>query len=445
MQSVAEDVRVRMLVQTAQRLMAEGRLDDAASAWDQVLRAAPEHPQALFRLGQHRFFRKDVHGARQLLERAERADPRDANITLSLAFVHRALNDPAREMATLVRALTIDPYFLPALLAKGMLEERLGQPRQAAQTYRIAADVAPPDEALAAELRNALARAREVVRANAAELEEHLRQRLGPVRARHDGEKLARFEECKDVVLGTKKVYTQQPSLLHVPHLPAIGFYDREAFPWLTDLEKAAPEIRREALAVLNQGADLVPYVSHPDGAPINQWAELNHSPRWSTYFLWKDGQRLDEHCAKCPATAAASEAVPVIQIPNFGPTIMFSLLAPHTRIPAHSSVTNARLVVHLPLIVPEGCRFRVGNETRPWREGEAWVFDDTIEHEAWNDSDQHRMILMIDIWNPDLTVAERDLVGELLNGVRDFYGDNIDTITGLPVGPASAASQSIG
>jgi len=443
LQSATVDIRVRMLVQTAQRLMAEGRLDEAASTWDEVLRASPEHPQALFRLGQHRFFRKDVQGARQLLERAERANPQDANVALSLAFVHRTLGDTTSEMAALTRALTIDPYFLPALLAKGMLQERVGQPRQAAQTYKMVAAIAPPDEQLSVELRNALAHGRDVVSANAADLEEHLRQRLDSARAHHAGAKLARFEECKEIVLGTKKVYTQQPSLLHVPGLPAIGFYDREQFPWLAELEKATPEIRREALAVLERGADLNPYVSHPDGTPINQWAELNHSPRWSTYFLWKDGIRHDAPCALCPATAAASEAVPVIDIPNFGPTIMYSLLAPHTRIPPHSSVTNARLVIHLPLIVPEGCRFRVGNETRPWREGEAWVFDDTIDHEAWNDSDQYRMILMIDIWNPYLSMAERELVGELLNGVRDFYGEKVDKITGLPVD--SPASQSIG
>jgi aspartate beta-hydroxylase len=427
-----------MLVQTAHQLMAEGRLDDAARAWDQVLMAAPEHPQALYRLGQHRFFRKDIHGARQLLERAEQADPRNANVALSLAIVHRTLNDSQNEMAALTRALTADPYFVPALLAKGMLLERSGQPRQAAQVYKAAVAIAPPDEQLSAELRDALIHAREVVHANAEAFDAYLRKRLGPVRARFANEKLARFDESKEVVLGRKKVYTQQPSMLHIPHLPAITFYDRELFPWLADLEAATPEIRREALAVLNDSeADIQPYVNHADGTPINQWAELNHSPRWSTYFLWKDGVRFDRQCERCPATARASEALPVVDTPNFGPTIMYSLLAPHTRIPPHSSVTNARLVVHLPLIVPEGCRFRVGNDIRPWREGEAWVFDDTMEHEAWNDSDQHRAILMIDIWNPYLSQAERELINELLNGMRDYYdGERIDIITGLPASP---------
>lgn len=429
-----------MLAQTAQQLTAEGRLDEAARSWEQVLASVPEHPQALFRLGQHRFFRKDFPGARELLERAERADPANANVPLSLSFVFRGVGDSASEMAALVRALTIDPYFLPAQLAKGMLLERIGQKKQAAQAYRSAIAAAPQETQLPLDLRNALAHARDIVRDNAAALDEHLERKLAPLRRRHAHEKLARFDECKEVVLGTKKVYTQEPSLLHVPGLPTIAFYESELFPWLPALEAATPAIRREALTVLEEDAgDLQPYVSHPDGAPLNQWAELNRSPRWSTYFLWKDGVRLERQCARCPATAAAGEALPVIDIPNFGPTIMFSVLAPHTKIPAHSSVTNARLVVHLPLIVPEGCRFRVGNETRDWREGKAWVFDDTMNHEAWNDSDQYRVILMVDIWNPYLTSAERELVGTLLNGVREYYGDErVDTITGLPIAAAT-------
>ncbi len=438
MQNPSADTRIRMLVQTAQQLSGEGRLDDAARVWEQVLAIVPEHPQALFRLGQHRFFRKDYGGARGLLERAEQADPKNINVPLGLAFAFRALNDSEKEFAALTRALALDPHFVPALLAKGMLFERMGDLRQAAKTYGVVAAIAPPDENLSPELRSALVHAREVVRDNAAALDAHLKGRIEAVKARHAGAKFARMDECRDVVLGTRKVFTQQPSMLHIPGLPAVAFYDRDEFPWLASLEAAVPAMRREAQAALDEdAAGFKPYISRAEGEPVYEWTELNHSPRWSTYFLWKDGVRFARHCERCPVTAAASEAVPFHDVPNFGPTIMYSVLAPHTRIPAHSSVTNARLVVHVPLIVPDGCYFRVGNETRPWREGEAWVFDDTMNHEAWNDSDAYRVILMIDIWNPYLTLAERELIGELLNGVSDYYGgERVDTITGLPAGP---------
>ena len=102
----------------------------------------------------------------------------------------------------------------------------------------------------------------------------------------------------------------------------------------------------------------------------------------------------------------------------------MFSLLKPQTRIPPHTGVSNARLVTHLPLIVPPACGFRVGNSIREWVPGKAWVFDDTIEHEAWNESDKLRVVLIFDIWHPHLTPAERAMVTAMTHGVNKFRGE---------------------
>jgi aspartyl/asparaginyl beta-hydroxylase (cupin superfamily) len=92
----------------------------------------------------------------------------------------------------------------------------------------------------------------------------------------------------------------------------------------------------------------------------------------------------------------------------------MFSLLRPGTRIPAHSGVHNTRLTCHLPLIVPADCGFRVGNEVRQWSEGKLLVFDDTIEHEAWNESGEDRVVLIFDIARPDMTEREQAEVAAL-------------------------------
>jgi aspartyl/asparaginyl beta-hydroxylase (cupin superfamily) len=77
----------------------------------------------------------------------------------------------------------------------------------------------------------------------------------------------------------------------------------------------------------------------------------------------------------------------------------------------------NSRLICHLPLIVPPKCAFRVGNEVREWREGELLIFDDTIEHEAWNDSERDRVVLIFDIWRPELSERERQEVAALFSG----------------------------
>jgi tetratricopeptide (TPR) repeat protein len=421
---MADDARVRGLVDAAGAMMRSGRADDAARLWEQVLAAAPDHPQALFHLGQHALMRKDLSRAQSLLERAGRALPDEPAIPLNLSFVHRATGDGAGEMAALTTALAIDPYFYPALLAKGLLVERSGNKRAAARIFRDVLAIAPPADQLPPELREKLVQTRKAVDENAAALAAELAKRTADLRARHAGESLERYEECEAVQLGRKKIYTQAPSLLHFPRLPAIQFYPRELFPWLPQLEAAADTIRDELLVVLREDtAEMRPYVSYSEGAPVAQWAELNHSPRWSAFFLWEHGIRNDAHCARCPKTAALLDAVPMMDCPGYAPTVLFSILSPHTHIPPHSSVTNARLVTHLPLIAPQGCRFRVGNETRAWKSGEAWVFDDTIEHEAWNDSDHLRVIMMIDIWNPFLTAAERDLVSVLLKTEQDWYG----------------------
>jgi aspartyl/asparaginyl beta-hydroxylase (cupin superfamily) len=98
----------------------------------------------------------------------------------------------------------------------------------------------------------------------------------------------------------------------------------------------------------------------------------------------------------------------------------MFSLLAPNTHIPPHVGVNNARLVCHLPLVVPPGCWFRVGAERREWQVGQAFVFDDTIEHEAMNPSDELRVVLIFDVWHPDLSETERQAVSAMVGAENE-------------------------
>ena len=99
----------------------------------------------------------------------------------------------------------------------------------------------------------------------------------------------------------------------------------------------------------------------------------------------------------------------PQNRVPGKAPTAFFSILRPHAHIPPHTGVTNTRAIIHLPLVIPEGCWLRVGGETRHWVEGEAFAFDDTIEHEALNPTDKMRIVLIFDVWNPHLTQRERD------------------------------------
>ena len=366
--------------------------------------------------------RRDTAEARRSFERALNLAPRRLDLWMGLAASQRAAGDTAAALASVGGALAVEPRFFPALLMKGSLLEALGRDKEAATTYGAAAKLAPPEASLTEATRRALAHAVEVHDAYADGLAAELK-----AAARLDdlsggvGRKAHAFAEA---VAGRRRMFHQEPVQFHYPGLPAIEFWERDEFPFLAALEAETAAIRAEALAVWSEGSpDLVPYVDYPPGAPVDQWAELNRSLRWSAFHLLRDGVRVEANATKCPATMAALALVDGPTVPGRSPSAMFSILRPRTHIPPHTGVSNTRLVLHLPLIVPNDCGFRVGGETRPWREGEAFVFDDTIEHEAWNGSDRPRAVLICDVWNPRLSTEEREMIARLTAAFDRFSG----------------------
>jgi aspartyl/asparaginyl beta-hydroxylase (cupin superfamily) len=343
---------------------------------------------------------------------------------VNLAVVCQGLHDDAGEEAAIEGALARDPLDLLALILRGSLLERQGKRHRAAQAYAAVLAVSPPIERLHPDLRPAVANALQFRDAYNREIAGFLAERLEPAYAEVRGERVERFRDAVDIMTGRKRRFESQPEIFHFPRLPAIEFFERESFPWLDAVEAETEAIRDEFLGVLEAEEGFAPYITYPQGVPLNQWAELNNSPRWSAFHLHKMGQRVDENAAKCPRTMAAIAHAPQPDLPGRTPSAMFSLLKPRTRIPPHTGVTNVRLVVHLPLIVPEGCSFRVGNDVRQWIPGKAWVFDDTIEHEATNDSDKLRVVLIFDIWHPHLTAAERVLLTRMNAALTEFTGE---------------------
>jgi aspartyl/asparaginyl beta-hydroxylase (cupin superfamily) len=282
--------------------------------------------------------------------------------------------------------------------------------------------VAPPQNQWPPALRQELTHAREAVDAHTAGFAAHLERELGTRFAELPEAAAARWREASAIVAGKAKPYTAQSNQLHVPRLPAIPFFERAQFPFLAALEAQTDVIRAELEGALAAARDdFVPYIQYAPGEPVNQWQELNHSLRWSTLHLWRNGKPVEENLARCPATARALAALPLADIGGLTPNAMFSALAPKSHIPPHNGETNARVIAHLPLIVPERCSYRVGFDWRQWRVGETLIFDDTIEHEARNDSDELRVVLIFDLWNPLLDTADRDVVRRLAAAARSF------------------------
>jgi aspartate beta-hydroxylase len=389
-----------------------GEHDTAAQLLAELVERQPAHAAALNTLGLIAIGRNECAQAIDYFERAAAAEPASAAIWFNHFQALEAAGDLESGLASLDRALTVDAYYVPALYKKAECLERLGRAAEAATIYRAVIAASPPLDSLPESARVALEHGRSLVEAIDGERASAIAEPFDRVRAAFPGADFSRAVAYAEQQTGRRKVYVQQPVGGHFPYLPALEFFPREHFPWLAELESRTEAIRRELQALLDaDDQGFAPYVAYAPGDPVNQWGELNHSRRWSAWFLWKDGQRQDENCARCPAAAAAAEAVPLLDLPGKGPTVMFSLLEPRTRIPPHTGSNNVRATLHLPLIVPPGCGFRVGAETRDWRVGEAFVFDDTIEHEAWNESDQPRAVFILDLWNPLLSDAERAAV----------------------------------
>jgi aspartyl/asparaginyl beta-hydroxylase (cupin superfamily) len=347
----------------------------------------------------------DLATARVLLEQAAQAPGADPSLWFKLSAVRRAGGDMAGALAAVERFLAAEPRDFAALLHRAMLLEQLGD-RRSDEAFGHAIAQLPRGADVPAPMRPAVAHARKRWEAYSSSTERRLRgaipDDLSPL-ARKRAERLASNSAH------VTRHFHQEPTEFHYPGVPEFEFHDRSFFPELDTLDEATEVIRGEFDALMRaEAAEMVPYIQYPEHVPLAQWKTLNNSREWTAVHLLKNGERVEANARHCPKTLEAIAALDQPHIRGASPNAMFSLLAPRTRIPPHTGVANTRLVCHLPLIVPPGCGFRVGASTREWQVGQSFVFDDTIEHEAWNDSDELRVVLIVDLWQPSLTAEDR-------------------------------------
>jgi len=364
------------------------------------------------RLGMQSLQAGDASAAVMHFRRACDADADAGELRINLATAHRLLGDDSGERSALEQALDLDRRNLMAVIRLAQLHERRDElvpaTRHWSAVLSLGGSIADPSPDFAA----LLAHAQTFVDGHNRELGESLDAALAEgLAAASDGER-RRVRAAADVMLGRRQLFTNECHGLRYPFLPADEFFDREHFPWLSELEAATADIRAELEGILaDRESGLAPYVEQPSGVPENKWTPLDRSLDWGALHLWRDGERNEAASARAPKTAALVDSLPLCRIPGRAPAVFFSILKAGKRIPPHTGVTNVRSIVHLPLIVPEGCTFRVGGETRPWVEGQAFVFDDTIEHEAVNPTTRDRAVLIFDVWNPHLSEAERAMI----------------------------------
>ncbi len=358
---------------------------------------------------------RKVVEARAILEAAATQNPAVPAYWQRLATVRQLSGAHGLALAAIDKALEFGPLDFVNLLLRARMLDQSGH-GEAGEAYGRALAQRRPDP-LPPALRSAVERAEAAWAEHQAGLERRLSVALEA--GNHDltlAER-NRAERLASNISRRTRTYHSEATHFHYPGLRELEFHDRGLFPWLDRVEAMTDVIAAELDQVANApGADLVPYVQYAASEPLAQWRTLNHNRDWTAIHLIQRGNRIAANAENCPQTMALLADLPQPWIGGCGANAMFSLLAPHTGIPPHVGVANFRLLCHVPLVVPGRCWFRVGEQVRHWERGAAWVFDDSIEHEAMNETDALRVIMIFDIWHPDLSPAEQAAIATMVS-----------------------------
>lgn len=353
----------------------------------------------------------DPKSALSQLQALYSAGWRHAYIDLGLAYTHRELEDFEAALSAAEGVLSADPVNVAAMLVKADSLQALGRKNEAIALYATALKIPRPSEP-APVLARDLDKAATIVREHAGRVARSVDAHLTAAGVLPEAPR--RFRQSLAIMRGERRVYAQRPLQYFFPGLPTIEFFESASFPWVAEIESEVDAIRDEALAVLANRSRLRPYVEKDHGPQVAD-VDIAGSKQWTAFFLYQSGSLVEENAALCPRTMAALARVPLTKAKGAMPSVLFSVLEPGAHIPPHHGMTNTRLICHLPVITPPGCRLRVGAEEREWQYGKTLIFDDTIEHEAWNRGNETRVVLLFDVWRPELDTAERHAVSEYL------------------------------
>ena len=385
---------------------------------------APEHPLVLNEAGVDKLHAGDASGARPFLERAIEKDGKNPTLWLNLATAFRKLNLPDDEMRALERVLAIEPRHLLALLQKGSLLELKGQPKAAASVFQNALLTIPRGTRLPEGLRPAIDRAlncgaREscgtgcVSRRPAAR-----RSRPACERAAGAFRSLRRLHSS-----ASAGFITPSPRSCSFRSCPRGSSISVKTFRgWMRSKRRARTSAPNSSVCSRRT----------PDGSsPISPIPKACQSISGPSSTIHAAGafttcgamaRAVDEHLARCPRTAELLSRAPLADVPGYAPTAFFSILDAKSHIPPHTGVTNTRLIVHLPLVIPGGCRFRVGSTDARMADGARVGLR---RHDAARGVERQRRAAR----HPDLRylespddAAECDLVRAAVRGVADYY-----------------------
>jgi aspartyl/asparaginyl beta-hydroxylase (cupin superfamily) len=352
--------------------------------------------------------RGDVRQAESLLELAAQRG-RDVSTLLRLATVRRALGDYPGAVTAAGAGVELAPRNFLMCLLLGSLRETMGAPHAAARAYRAAIANVPLDLSFQPGIHIQLERAKRWVEAL-----DRWREGLLEWAPKTDGlrsDEQRRMRGLRGNILENLDAGPLTAPAFLIPGIRPKTYFDATEFGGVAEMERNLDVVRQEFLALAADKAEL----SHRLKGLHSSEAAHHRIGTWSMIPLIRAGSVVEEFASKCPRTVELANALDLPALPMISPSVYFSVLEPGSRIAPHTGLTNARAIAHFPLIVPENCGFRVGGETRAWVPGKALIFDDMTVHEAWNDSDRIRVVLIADLWRPELSTEERAVVTELM------------------------------
>lgn len=357
--------------------------------------------------------REPDRAAKCLLQAIDHVSP-DRFPWIALANAEIMRGDRAAAAAVLDRRLSQQPREIAVLLQRGWLYEEAGDVRAAVSFYRAALNQAAANGSVPPPLKGLLDRAAgfcsDADNSFSAQLDEAMTGSLSPA-----------MDEALGLLRGEREIDLQRPSLFYYPGLPQKRFYEPTDFPWLNPMLALLPAMRAEWEAIAAAGASgFFPYVeSHADRpAPNNP---LLGSYDWTALHFWRSGEIVAENAQRCPATMQALSHAPMPRVASRSPNAHWSRLKPGAHITPHTGMLNTRLICHIPIKTARGCSLRVGSETRTWEDGIPLIFDDSIEHEARNAGVHDRVVLLFEIWRPEVPEEDREAIGRLFKAIGDY------------------------
>lgn len=416
------------LEQQAQNYYSQDDMAKAIKVCQKILLEQPDHPKALDLLSTAAIEREDFVEAEQYLAVLVKTYPEDAVVEIKLGYAQEKQGKLAAALATYLSCYERYPENPVIFLYLGYVHILMGDEEKAAEIFSLGEDV--DENMLKAHLNPQLG---EILRKRSKIAGQTIHKvltelHLATIRDMAGEDNLTRIYDAVwpqvDVRDFSYKDENQKPHLFYIPDLPAVPYFKRENMNWVADIEAVFDKVKQEVLNNMDLEGDGKPYL--PPDMPMSgeHWDKIVGKMNWASVHLYKQGVANDEVIAKFSEVMKALKNVPLALIDGNPSEVFISVLKPETIIPPHFGVANNVLTVHFPLLVPEGCGLRVGQDKFLQREGEIIAFDDSYDHEAWNPSPDIRIVLIFEVWHPSLTEDEQKSVSATFEARKKWLED---------------------